>query len=72
VRELKPHVLCLQEVGHKDLPWWEAELAQLGYHGSFKKRTGIDKPDGVATFYLVSHFRLLRALCIEYESLPLI
>ena len=52
LRSFRADVLCLQEVQADHFaPYFQADLAPLGYEGVYKQRTG-DKRDGCAIFYL--------------------
>eukprot|EP00850_Spirogloea_muscicola_P023521 SM000363S13645 [mRNA] locus=s363:53475:60276:- [translate_table: standard] len=60
-----PDVLCLQEVDRfKEL---EAELAEAGFVGLFKARTG-DARDGCATFWRSEKFAMVHEKSLEFRD----
>ncbi|WCJ21995.1 CCR4-Not complex 3'-5'-exoribonuclease subunit Ccr4 [Euphorbia peplus] len=66
--ELKPDVICMQEVDkYFDLL---KIMENAGYTGSYKRRTG-DTADGCAMFWKTDRFGLLERESIEYKSLGL-
>ncbi|XP_059479980.1 protein angel homolog 2 [Neocloeon triangulifer] len=63
---LKPDILCIQEVQASHLDrYYTATLKNLGYTGTFKRRTG-EKCDGCAIFWLKSKFKLLEETSVEF------
>ncbi|KDO33783.1 hypothetical protein SPRG_01662 [Saprolegnia parasitica CBS 223.65] len=59
-------IICLQEVDHFT-DYFEPELAQHGYIGRAKQRTGETTLDGCAIFVKASTFEILETVGIEYK-----
>lgn len=65
--ELKPHILCLQEVENSHLPEIQAALEPLNYAKPlYKKRTSDNYHDGCAIFYNSQLFQLINHHYVEY------
>ncbi|GAQ92102.1 CCR4-NOT transcription complex subunit 6 [Klebsormidium nitens] len=69
LRQLAPDIISLQEVDHFDEI--QADLASLGYEGTFKGRTGAEMTDGCATFWKADAFSLVAVEELEFRDLNL-
>lgn len=65
--EIKPAILCLQEVQESHLDEIERALQPMGYTKPlYKKRTSLDYDDGCAIFYNSKQFELIDYHYVEY------
>ena len=69
VLALQADVIGLQEIDPADfLRTWEPRLAERGYRGVFKQRTG-GQPDGVALFWREARLKCKSCEAVEFEAL---
>ena len=68
VLALQADVIGLQEIDPHDFAQaWEPRLAERGYRGVFKQRTG-GQPDGVALFWREARLKCKSCEAVEFEA----
>lgn len=69
IANLRPDILCLQEIQTDHLEGFTAELTRrCTFDRVFKKRTGIEKTDGCAIFFNPDVFELVDQRTIEFNQ----
>ena len=66
IAALDADIVCLQEVEHFE-GFWRPALRTLGYRGVYKQRGMGSKPDGCATFFRESRFKLVEHRGINFD-----